>query len=247
MIFLITAAFAGELLVMSDSRVFVEVDGRPVSAEGGERGSVAQGLAGGLHRVQVFDAKDRLLASGSAEVGASEQVRLELRKGALIEFGRGPLAGVCAAEGEGGEHMELGVMVGPRGVSVSHSEGGVAVLLGGGHPALSGPVAAPPPPPPVEKGLVAVDGAELASIRDAIEAASFSSDKLGVLRGAVSDRWFTIAQIGGLLDLFAHSSDKLEAAGMLAPRTIDPQNAYKLEERLTFSSDKAAVRRLYAR
>jgi hypothetical protein len=68
-----------------------------------------------------------------------------------------------------------------------------------------------------------------------------------VLRGAVSDRWFTIAQIGGLLDLFAHSSDKLEAAGMLAPRTIDPQNAYKLEERLTFSSDKAAVRRLYAR
>jgi hypothetical protein len=34
---------------------------------------------------------------------------------------------------------------------------------------------------------------------------------------------------------------------MLAPRTIDPQNAYKLEERLTFSSDKAAVRRLYAR
>ncbi len=35
MIFLISAGIAGELLVMSDSRVFVEVDGRPVSAEGG--------------------------------------------------------------------------------------------------------------------------------------------------------------------------------------------------------------------
>lgn len=94
---------------------------------------------------------------------------------------------------------------------------------------------------------MAVSAAELASIADAIEAASFSSDKLGVLRGAASDRWFTIAQIGGLLDIFAHSSDKLEAAGLLAPRTVDPQNAYELEERLTFSSDKAAVRRLYAR
>ncbi len=216
-----------------------EVDGRPVSAPGGERGSLAVGLEGGLHRVQVFDAKDRLLANSTAEVGAEEQVRLELRQGRLLELGRGPLPGGCPNLEAAVGRSALNVVVGAQGASGVREEGSVVVVLGAERPA---PPAAVPPP-----SAVAVTATELASIIGAIDAAAFSSDKIGALRGVVGDRWFTIVQVGALLDRFAHSSDKVEAAWLLAPRTVDPLNAYLLEEHLAFSSDKAAVRRLCAR
>jgi hypothetical protein len=91
----------------------------------------------------------------------------------------------------------------------------------------------------------AIDEAEFAPILARVAAESFSSDQLTLLRSAAKDRYFTIDQLGRVLDAFAHSSDKIEAAKIVAPRVVDPRNAYQLDAHLTFSSDKEAIHRLF--
>jgi hypothetical protein len=135
----------------------------------------------------------------------------------------------------------LQVVVGAGGARVE--AGGPARLM------VVAPAAEPssPPPPPAPVARVVVSDADFVALSSAIAGANFSSDQIGILRSAVRDRWFTVAQVGALLDEFTHSSDKVEAAGLLAPHTVDPQNAYQLDAHLSFSSDRDAVRKLYNR
>ena len=93
-----------------------------------------------------------------------------------------------------------------------------------------------PPPPRV------VSSGELSRIQGAIRSESFSDDKLAVLRDASRGRQFTSAQVRGLMDLFAFSDDKVDAAVILYPKVVDQQNWYTVYGALTFSSDKDALR-----
>ena len=49
-------ANAAEIQLISSEPVTMEVDGRVVTGRPGERGATAVDLAGGAHRVQIFDA-----------------------------------------------------------------------------------------------------------------------------------------------------------------------------------------------
>ena len=47
------------------------------------------------------------------------------------------------------------------------------------------------------------------------------------------------------MDKAAHSSDKVAIATILAPRVIDPERAFTLNDHLTHSSDKQAIQALF--
>ncbi len=98
------------------------------------------------------------------------------------------------------------------------------------------------PPPPA--GPSCMPAADFDALLGAIDNESFSSEKLSVLSTAAPSAWFTIDQVGRLVDAFAHSSDKVEAVRLTRPHIIDRPNGFKLYEHFTFSSDKDAVKAL---
>lgn len=309
---LFALAHAGDIAVIADSPVSVEVDGRLVPTRPGERGATATGLAGGAHKVQVFDAQDRLLAAATVSVGVSEEVRLELRRGQLTELGRGPLAATqpapaqpapptapptatcpdpVAAPGSfqltGISPKDVAVWVDGRPVGAVTAGFVAQGLTPGPHdvriaqgsrtifsgdlriypdlvrrciPTVSGldcvmvetlvaiaPPAAPPPAtvPPPAPARAAMADRDFTALVAAIEKESFSSNQVALVNTAAGSHWFTIDQVGQVMDALTHSSDKVAAAKLLRPRVLDPQNAWKLSEHLTFSSDKDAVQALF--
>lgn len=94
-------------------------------------------------------------------------------------------------------------------------------------------------------GPAAMGVGDFAGLRDAIEAESFENTKLDVLRTAAPNAWFTIDQVGQLVDLFSFSTGKVEVVQVTKPRVLDPQNAFQLYGHFTFESDKAKVRKIY--
>ncbi|MDP2315743.1 MAG: DUF4476 domain-containing protein [Pseudomonadota bacterium] len=303
---LVSEASAAEIQVISSEPITLEVDGRVVGNRAGERGATAVELAGGNHRVQLFDPQDRLVTSATVSVTVNEQVRFELRRGQLTELGRGPLPTATAAmvcpepapppapepgtvqltgipaenvamwvDGRparygAGSFVAAGLAPGLHDVRIAR---GNATLYSGAMKVYPGlvrrcmpeagdldcvfvesvvsqpprtppapPVAVIPPPPPAPPVM---SDREFTALVAAVKGEAFSSDQLGIVRSAARSSYFTIAQVGVVLDQLAHSSDKIEAATILAPRVIDRQNAWKLNEHLTFSSDKEAVRKLF--
>lgn len=85
-------------------------------------------------------------------------------------------------------------------------------------------------------------------LKRAMEAESFASDKLGVLRSATqTGALLTCAQVGELIDLMDMSSDKVAVVEAARGHVVDPQNGFRLSEHFDFSSDKEKVRRLMSR
>lgn len=95
-------------------------------------------------------------------------------------------------------------------------------------------------PRPVEP--VVTTPAELAGILRALEGTSFDKDRLPVLRSAVRDRAFTTDQVKTLLGTFDFSKNQVDAAILLHPQVVDPQNWYSVYEVFTFESDKRRLR-----
>jgi hypothetical protein len=121
---------------------------------------------------------------------------------------------------------------------------------------VAGPNVAPPavvvghrPPPPQEEpapsmGPAGMNPGEFDALKEAIEGESFSDGKLGVLRSAADEHRFTCAQVGELLDLYPHSSDKISALGLVKRRIVDPGNKFKIFSHFTFSSDKEKAQQM---
>lgn len=284
-------ALAGDLVVLLDVPGSVEVDGRVIATAASERYVSATGLAGGAHRLAARDAMGRPLVTAYVDVGVGEEVRMELRRGQLVEIGRGSLAapplpvsppnptGTVQITGLRAEGVAVwvdgapvpagpagfvadGVAVGAHDVRVVRDTrtifaGPMRVYpelvrrcvptqerLECVHVETLAPVAAVPEITSAP-ARVAVPEERIARQIAAIAAASFSSDRLAIagMRGA--DDYYTIAQLGRILDAFTHGSDKVTVARMLAPYVLDRENAYALDAHLTFSSDRAAVRALF--
>lgn len=98
----------------------------------------------------------------------------------------------------------------------------------------------PEPEPP---GPATTTQADLANIRRAIDGASFRDDKLATLRSASRDRWFTCAQVITLMGEFSFGKDQVEAAAMLHPNVVDPNNWFSVYAALTFDKDRRDLRR----
>lgn len=97
----------------------------------------------------------------------------------------------------------------------------------------------------VEAGPSAMDAGAFGGLLASVQGASFSSDKLNIVKAAAGANHFTIAQVGKLMDACSHSSDKVKIAEALRARVVDPKNAFQLSNHLTFSSDKDKVMKLF--
>ncbi len=108
-------------------------------------------------------------------------------------------------------------------------------------------VVAPPPPvvvAPPETTAAMLGDADFDSLLSAIDHESFSDEKLGVLSTALPTSYFTVAQVGRLVDAFVHSSDKVKVVELTRGHLVDRHNGYKLFEHFTFASDKEQVKAL---
>ncbi len=77
----------------------------------------------------------------------------------------------------------------------------------------------------------------------AVGAETFGQQKCDVVQAA-SRGYFTVDQVGRLVDQMTFGGDKVKVVSILNTRIIDPQNNYKLYERFTFSSDKEKVKQI---
>lgn len=135
------------------------------------------------------------------------------------------------------------------------------------HPPARPPVVIPPPhpahpPPPVHPSRpvhpghpphpaqparpVAMAVADFRALLDAISKDPFPAGKMRVLTTAAPNAWFTIDQVGALVDAFTFPSDKVKVVEVTRSRIIDRENAFKLYSQFTFPNDKEAVRKLLA-
>lgn len=90
---------------------------------------------------------------------------------------------------------------------------------------------------------VAMDAETFAELKKQVEDASFSSDRLNVIRAAVSSgHTFSCAQVRALLDAMSFSSDKHAALKLLKDRIEDPANVEQIIDGFSFESDKRTAR-----
>jgi hypothetical protein len=110
----------------------------------------------------------------------------------------------------------------------------------------TGPDGAPtpplPPPPAAPQPMAAQD---FTAFLATIESASFSSDKINAVKTAVKMNHFTIDQVGAVLKKMSFASEFSDALNLMAPKVIDPQNAFKLHKLVSFSSQTDEINKAF--
>lgn len=106
-------------------------------------------------------------------------------------------------------------------------------------------VAVPAPTGAIASNRAPIQAAALSQLQASISAASFSEDKLAVVRTMATSNAFTVAQVASLMDAFSFDDDKVEAVTILRACITDPQNGALLSSGFTFSSDKQKVLSLF--
>lgn len=105
-----------------------------------------------------------------------------------------------------------------------------------------GPPPMQPPPavdvPPQPMGPAAFD-----QMVAAINQVAFSHQRLEMLRESARFNHYTCAQVVAVLQLFPHSNDKVEAAVVMYPQVVDPQNFVTVYPALPYSSSQDELRR----
>ncbi len=118
-------------------------------------------------------------------------------------------------------------------VVASAGMNGATATVSVGVPAAA-PAAAPAPAP---EGPEAMDAGAFAKLIAAIDNASFSDDKLAVVRTAATKNWFSIDQVGQIVDHLNFGNHTVNAVGAVAARVVDPENAFQLSSHFDFSGD----------
>lgn len=79
-----------------------------------------------------------------------------------------------------------------------------------------------------------------------LEQATFSDDKLAVVRtAAAKNKTLTVAQVAQLMALVTMDDDKVEVATLLHARIRDPENGAALADAVTFSKSKERILGLF--
>lgn len=102
-----------------------------------------------------------------------------------------------------------------------------------------------PAPAPVPVGPTAMSQAAFSSLVAAVNSGSYSDDKLAAIRTAAAGNWFTIDQVGRLVDGLTYGSDQVTAVQICASKVVDPENAFALASHFTYSSDKESALALF--
>lgn len=80
----------------------------------------------------------------------------------------------------------------------------------------------------------------------AVGAESFGQQKVDVVATA-SAGYFTVDQVGRLVDQMSFSAEKVKVVSLLNTRIVDPQNTFRLYEHFSFSTDKQKVKQILGR
>ncbi|MCU0696125.1 MAG: DUF4476 domain-containing protein [Myxococcaceae bacterium] len=107
--------------------------------------------------------------------------------------------------------------------------------------------AAAPAPAQAQAVAAAAQGmaeADFEALVNAVNDAGFGHEKLGVIDTAAQSHFFTIEQVGKLVDLLGSSDEKVGVVEKTRKKIVDRQNGFKLLEHFSFSADKEKVRKL---
>ncbi len=249
----------GDLVVSADAPFALFVDGRQVNPGNLQQSWTAANLAPGRHdvRVDVWRSPFRgeRLAQGFVDVPPGAQVRVKAEPNRLVVY---ETVNVLAPASS--------VMVAVPGASLTMQVPGLSAEVSVREEARYDDARydddrfedrddrrerrhhrrdrhhdhRPPAPQPM-------DSAQFGALLEAIDAEGFEDGKLGVLRTAAPSAFFTVGQVGQLVDQFAFSSGKVAVVETCKPRILDLQNAFQLYSHFTFDSDKAKVRRILGR
>lgn len=96
-----------------------------------------------------------------------------------------------------------------------------------------------------DRGPREMSAAEFDRLMASLDGAWFSSDRVQVVQLASSRNYFTVDQVGRLVETVPFSSDRLAIVQACHDHVIDPQNAYALQDHFVFSSDRDAAMQLF--
>lgn len=102
------------------------------------------------------------------------------------------------------------------------------------------------PPPPVANDRRPLSDQHFQQLALAIQNENFKDGKMNVLQSALPGVWFSVAQVGQLVELFDFSPEKVEVVRLTRNQIVDRENAFQLFQRFDFEADKAKVRALLA-
>jgi hypothetical protein len=90
---------------------------------------------------------------------------------------------------------------------------------------------------------LALDTASFSNFLRRLRREGFDDDKLEFLAEFGRNGYFTSAQVAQIVDLMTFSEGEEQAAILLYPRVVDPENWYVVYDALTFTSSEDEVRR----
>ena len=90
----------------------------------------------------------------------------------------------------------------------------------------------------------AMSESEFKQLMSNVEDESFADDQTSVVRIAAKSKYFTIDQLGRLLELFSFADDKINIVQIVYPRIVDKDNSHNLLKAFTYSDDKQRVEQI---
>lgn len=76
-----------------------------------------------------------------------------------------------------------------------------------------------------------------------LENASFGDAKVAMIEEFTRSNWFTVEQVGEIVDKLPFGENKVEAILMLYSHIVDKENAYRVYEFVTFSDDRELLKK----
>jgi len=86
--------------------------------------------------------------------------------------------------------------------------------------------------------MTSMRAGDFTNLKRTAQSQRFESEKLMVVKQALSVNYFTVSQVKELMQLFTYDESKLEIAKLAYERTVDRENYYRVNEELTYSSSK---------
>lgn len=87
----------------------------------------------------------------------------------------------------------------------------------------------------------AMDSSSFMRLVDNIRSESFSDDQLRYIRTASRNHYFSVNQIGQLIDLFDFSEEKIDCLRITYVRVVDDENGFDLINKFIYDADKEAA------
>jgi hypothetical protein len=104
-----------------------------------------------------------------------------------------------------------------------------------------------PFPQPLPVGPSPMAGHTFKQLVGVVNNESFESAKLEVIKSAASGNYFSVNQVGRILDELTFDSSKVTALELLRPRILDPENGFLLARHFTFTSTKQQAMAMFSK